>query len=831
MFTGIEQDVRYALRGFLKSPTFSTVAILSVALGIGTNAAIFSLMDQILLRPLPVAHPERLVMLDLPGSRVGSTFTDYAFSHPMYQALKAKNQSIDELMALFSDQANLSFRGRSETVPVAIVSGNYFAGLGLRPELGRLFEASDDVKRNGHPVVVLSYGYFTRRFGGDASIVGQNVRINSQLYQVVGVGPKGFAGLEMDNVPSLYVPMAQKTQITTTWDGMDNPNYYFLHVYGLIKPGLDARMVKANLDTLVGPLIEEEMRAHPNMSPKAQARFRGKRFAVKPAGTPLLSDRDEISSALYLLLGVVGLVLLIACANVANLLLARASSRVREVAVRMALGAGRWRLARQMMAESLLIGIAGGVVGMIFSIWILDAILTFEGDRATAELFLNAQPNLRVGLFCFAMSLLTGLLFGIAPAMRGAGFAIVDTLKQNATGIVGQGAQGWLRRGIVVGQVTVSLVLLVAAGLFAKSLSQLRGSNAGFKPDYLLTFRIDASLNGYEKQRAVGFLDRFRKEVAAMPGVQDVTVASSPLLEDSSSWATMSVEGVPRKDGRNMNSLVNDVGPDFFKAMGIPVLSGRDFSEADQANSLKVAVVNEVFANEYFNGNAIGKHIGYGPSGNTNLEIVGVVRDGRHASLRQKKIDRSVYTPYTQTESIQSMTFYVRSQRDPQQLAAEVRSSLRRIDENLAVFRVQTMETTIENSLRIERMLAFLCSSFGLLATVLAAIGLYGVMAFNVARRTREIGIRLALGADRSTVLTMVMREVGVMVALGLALGLPSALGLGRYVEAQLYGLKGWDPLVLVGAALCLTMVAMLAGLIPAMRASRVAPMQALRYE
>ncbi len=812
---------------------FSAIAILSVALGIGANAAIFSLLDQMLLKPLPVAHPHRLVLLDLPGGRIGSTFTDYAFSHTMFRSLRAQNQTFEELFAQLNDSANLSFRGRSETVPVAIVTGNFFKALGISAVLGRTIDTTDDTSKNAHPVVVLNYGYFARRFGSDPGIIGQSVRINSNLYQVIGVTPKGFSGLEMNNVASVYVPMAQKTQITTTWDGMEDPNFYFLHVYGLLKNGIDPKVAKANLDSLVGPMIEDEMKAFPSISPKGQSRFRAKRFTLIPAGTPLIAERKTMENALYLLLGVVGLVLLIACANVANLLLARASARVKEVAVRMALGAGRARLARQMLVECLILGLSGGALGLILSIWILDAILALYHSGSTGEVFLNSRPDWRIASFCFVASLLTGLLFGIAPALRGAGFAIVETLKENTGSIVAHGTQGWLRRALVVAQVTISLVLLVAAGLFAKSLLNLRNSDPGFKADYLLTFKIDASLNGYEKNRAVAFLDRFRKDIEALPGVKDVTVASAPLIENSVNYATMSIEGHPRREGLDTNSRINSVGPGFFRALGFPLLMGREFTPADQANSLKVAVVNEVFAKEYFNGDAVGKRIGYGFNKDGSLrldtQIVGVIRDGKHDNMRQEKPNRFVYTPYAQDASIQGMTFYVRSERDSEQLAGEVRANLRRIDENLAMFRVQTMASTIENSLQLERLISMLCSAFGLLATILAAIGLYGVMAYNVAKRTREIGIRLALGAERATVVRMVMKEVGSMLALGLVIGLPLAVGLGRYVESQLWGLKGYDPAILAAASLCLGAVAILAGAIPAWRAVSVNPAIALR--
>jgi predicted permease len=836
MFAGLTQDIRYALRGFWKSPLFLIVAVASIGLGIGANAAIFSLMDQMLFRPLPVKTPERLVMLDLPGARIGRTVAEFAFSYPTYLQLRDKSQTFESLVATYYDRANLSFRGRSETVPVAIVTGNYFPGLGLEPALGRLLAPQDDQRKNGHPVVVLSYGFFQRRFGGDRSILGQSLRLNAQPYEVIGVAPEGFAGLEIDTVPNIFVSMAQKSAITTTFDGMEDPNYYLLHVYGMLKAGIPASQAKANLDAILPPLIEEEMRAFPMISERARGHFRAKRFVLTPAATPLIGEKEVMEQALYALMGVVGFVLLIACANVANLLIARASAREKEVAVRLAMGAGPARLIRQMLVESSLLSLIGGLAGLLASVWILDAIIALNPVEAAEEIFVHSRPDWRVAAFCLGASLLTGLLFGLAPAARGARKRIVESLKENTGALAAGAAQGWLRRALVAAQVTISLVLLIAAGLFAKSLLNLKGQNPGFNPTYLLTFRIDASLNGYEKDRAVAFLQRFSKDVEALPGVQDVTIASAALLANEVNQRTTSVEGIVKTEGRDMNNRVNEVGPGFFKTMQMPVIRGREFTEADQANSLKVAVVNEEFAKEYFDGDAVGKQIGFGRNPQTGapnlgIYIVGVVRDGKHANMREKKPARFIYTPYTQNESIESMTFYVRSQTPPDRLVADVRAALRRVDENLSMFRIQTMERTIERSLTLERMLSTISSAFGSMATLLAAIGLYGVMAYNVARRTREIGIRLALGSNRQQVIQLVLREAAWVVAIGLALGIPAAFALGRLVESRLWNVKSGDPLVIALAALCLTLVAFAAGLIPAWRASRVEPMTALRYE
>lgn len=825
MMTGIQQDLRYALRGFAKTPAFALVAVGSIALGIGANAAIFRLLDQLLLKPLPVAQPERTVMLEVPGGGIGFFTGDRAFSNVAYRELKAKSDSFEQLVAEYHDQANLNVRGQSETVPVALVSGNYFGGLGLRASVGRVLTASDDVQRNGHPVVVLSHGYFVRRFGGDAGIVGQTVRVNGKPYQVVGVGPQEFVGMKVNRVASLYVPLAQKTEITTTWDGMEDPNYFFLNVYGVLREGVTRERAKANLDSLLQPIVEGELKAFPALPERVRNRMLAKRMVVWPAGRPVLNREEVMRSALYVLMGMVGLVLVIACANVANLLLARASGRAREMAIRVALGAGRGHLTRQMVVESLLLSVAGGAVGLVLSIWILDGILWLQRGNAGVEYFLETRPDWRLALYCFGVSSVVGLLFGVLPTVKRAGDGLVERMK----------GQGLVRAGLVVAQVTLSLVLLVAAGLFAKSLWKLRTADPGFRTDSLLSFKVDPSLNGYSNERAVAFFDRFSEQLGAVPGVQSVTVAEAALLENRVSTMTFAIEGYERKEGVNTNARVNTVGAGYFQTMGIPLLQGREFTRGDVANGRRVAVVNEVFARDFFGGKALGKRLGVGMREERRqqleIEIVGIVKDGKSQNLRETEPARFVYTPYSQTEGLQGMTYYLRASGKPEALTSEVQRVLRQLDENLALYRVQTMATTMDQSLELERTLAVLCSAFGLMATLLAAIGLYGVMAYNVARRTREIGIRMALGAERGRVMGMVMREVGGLVGVGLLLGVPAALALGRVVEAQLWGVKGWDAWVVAGAAGLMLAVALGAGWLPAWRASRVSPMTALRYE
>jgi predicted permease len=835
LLSALNQDFRYALRGFARAPLFTAIAALSIGLGIGANTAIFSLVDQLLLRPLPVAHPERLLLLDVPGIRVGFTSNSHALSYVAYKHLRDKNATFDGLLAAMSSNANFSYKGKSEAVPVTLASGNYFDVLGLRPAHGRLLSPSDDINRNGHAVAVLSYGYFKRRFGGDPSIVGQSVRINSHLYQVIGVAPAGFLGLEFDYPPNVYLPLSQKPQITTTWDGMDSANFYFLHVFGVLKPDVSPAQAKANLDALLMPVLEQEAQRFTGKDPKRRELLLAKRTQLQAAGSPLLEQKERLETALLFLQCIVGLVLLIACANVANLLLARASSRQREVAIRLAMGAGNWRLLRQLLVESTVLSLTGGVVGLLLSIWTLDAIFAILPAAGGADFFLNSAPDLRVMLFTLALSLGTGLLFGLTPVFQGMRDRIVDTLKEHTNGIIASASQGLFRRGLVVTQVTLSLLLLIAAGLFAKSLANLRQADPGFNTGALVSFEVDPSLNGYDNQRSLNTLDRIRQEIITLPGVSSVAPAGVPLLADNIAQATISIQGYDPNSGERTNARINSVGPGFFAGMGMPVLLGREFQESDNSKALKVAVVNDEFARRFLRGDALGKKIGIGrtPTGapNLNLEIVGVVKDGKTENLREDKRHPFVYLPYMQDDAVSSLTFYVRSTRDPEQLVSELRNLLHRLDENLPMYKVQSMEATINRSLSLERLLAALCSAFGALATLLAGIGLYGVMAFSVAQRTREIGIRLALGADRSDVVGMVMREVALLAGLGTLIGLPAAFALGLRIESVLFGLKAWDPQILGSAALALGLVSLAAGFIPAWRASRVAPVTALRYE
>ena len=550
-----------------------------------------------------------------------------------------------------------------------------------------------------------------------------------------------------------------------------------------------------------------------------------------PGGRGTSGLRDQSGTPLVVLMGMVGLVLLIACANVASLLLARASSRQKEIAVRIALGAGRFRLVRQYLVETMALSMAGGLVGPLLAYGVGEALiraLPFEEAART----LSAAPDLRVGLFTIVLSVLTGVASGLVPALRASHSDLAPALKSEAAAVVGGGGHFRLRKGLVVAQVALSLLLLIGAGLFTRSLMNLRSLNPGFRAERLYTFTVDPSLNGYDFRRRADILGRIQEELAAEPGVTAASAAEVALLTNSNSSSTVHVEGYESKEGEDMNPNFNSVAPGFFATLGIPVVAGRDLRPTDLLGAPKVAVVNEVLARYFFKDeNPLGRRFGVGRRGEGNdIEIVGVVRDGKGASLREET-RRFVYVPYMQEESVGSLTFYVRSNAAPDSVGDRLRAAVRKIDPTLPVTDLKTMSAQIGESLFLERMVASLSAAFGLLATVLAAIGLYGVTSSAVAMRTREIGLRVALGADRRAVLLLVLRDVALLAAIGVAIGLPGGYGLGRIVESQLFGLTARDPLTFGVATVALLATAFLAGLIPAARAARVDPMTALRHE
>lgn len=826
------RDLRFAFRALRKSPVFTTIAVLTLALGIGANTAIFTSMDQLLLRYLPVGHPEQLVVLDQPNMTQGSILTDHAFSYPMYKDFRDHGLVFDGVLARFPLPISVGHNGQTERANGEIVSGNYFEVLGVSAFLGRTLTPEDDRLPGGHPVVFLTYGYWMRQFGGDRSILNQTFLINDHPMTVVGIGPPGFHGIEAGGSTDVMVPVMMQREMMPDRDSLlDNRRAWWLNVLARVKPGISLKQADAGINLLFRQIDAEEIKGIYGWSQKDRDRWVNRHLDLLPGGKGLSNLREAASEPLKLLMAMVGLVLLIACANVANLLIARASGRQKEIAVRLALGANRAQIVRQLLVESMLLATLGGAAGLLVASWISELLLRFLPFEAVAQ-SLTTTPDSRILAFNFAVAIAAGLIFGLTPALGAARPDLVVTLKDQAGSVAGGFAQVRFRKFLVVGQIAFSLSLLVGAGLFARSLYNLKNLDLGFRAENLLTFSLDPSLNGYDDSRTQALYARLQNELEAMPGMRGVSMSTLAPLTGEVDMATVTVEGVHPKDDMDMNPWVNHVGPAYFATLGIPLVAGREFTKRDVGGAPLVGMINETAAQYFFpRQNPLGKHFGFGGRrGIADIEIVGVVKDDRGAGLK-RKVPRFVYAPYMQTKSITQMTMYVRTTEPAERLAAAIRREVKREDANLPVFDLKTMETQEEQSLFTERLVAALSMAFGFLATLLAAIGLYGVMAYMVARRTREIGIRMALGADRTKVVRMVMREVGWMAAVGIALGLPTAIALGRLVQSQLFGLAAYDPLTLIVATVALAAAALAAGYIPALRATRVDPMVALRYE
>ncbi|MGH9346661.1 MAG: ABC transporter permease [Vicinamibacterales bacterium] len=829
----LRQDFRFALRSFRRAPAFSIVIVLTLGLGIGANTAIFSLMDQVLLRMLPVRAPQELVLLNGPGPFSGRTMNSMTFSVPMFRGLEQGSRGVMAgMFARFDTSATLSTAKQSERVYAELVTGDYFSVLGVGSVLGRTLGHDDDRTPSGHPVVVLSYGYWQRRFGGEPGVLNLEIRINNHPMTVVGVAARGFSGVDTGSPADLFVPIMMKAELTPTWNDLESWRSRFVTIMGRLKPGVTIDQAAAAMNVVYRQQLHEDMKTLSASAPENfRKRFLEKTLLVLPGHKGRSDLRTAFSTPLVVLMAMVGLVLLIACANVANLLLARAAAQQKEVAIRLALGAGRWRVVRTRLTESVVLSLGGAVVGLLFAWWTTTLLIeTLPFARAVETL--SADPDARVVLFAIAISTLTALVFGLGPAFQSARPSLTSTLKEDAGTVAGGGRQARFRKGLVVAQVALSVLLLAGAGLFARSLYNLRSLNPGFVATDLLQFSVDPALSGYTRERSLALFRQAQDQLGSLPGAASAASAFIPVMTDSTWQSTVQVQGYTRKEDENMNPAFNAVSPGYFATMGMPLVMGREFRPTDADGAPRVAIINETMA-KYFWGsdNPIGRRFGFGRDENDNsTEVVGVVRDSKFATMRDE-VPRFVYVPYLQQEALDQMTFYVRARSDVAGVPGAARQVIQRLDPNLPIFDMKTMEAQVDESLFLERLVASLSMLFGGLATLLAAVGLYGVMSYTVSRRTREIGIRMALGAERTSVLWMVLREVAVMAGAGIALGLPAAIGLSRFVESQLYGLSPTDAPTLVVAAAVLATVAMFAGYVPARRATRVDPMVALRYE
>ncbi len=832
--TPLMNDLRLALRGLRRSPLFAVVAVLSLALGIGANTAIYTLIDQILLRKLPVRAPDELVMLYQQGMHAGSNMGSRMHSYPMYREFQKRAEPLSEVLARRPVETSVTIDGQTERLAAELVSGNYFSMLGVAPAAGRVFSSQEDDRIfQGHPVVVISHEYWQRRFAGAPSAVGTKILVNNYPMTIVGVSAAGFAGLDPTRSPQLRVPILMQPVVAPEWAWlkMDDERTRWVQVFGRLKPGYTVASAQGPLQGLFLQIREHEMTlpGAKDFTPYMRDQFMTGTLTVAPAAMGYSSLRNDFSTPLVVLMCMVGLVLLIACANVANLLIARGFMRQREIAVRLSLGATRRQLVRQLLTESLLLAGAGGAVGLVVASGMTRALLAYIPVEG-APLLVSPSPDARILAFTFALTLLTGVIFGLLPALRASRPDTWSTLKDTVGAVAGSGGSLFLRKGLVAAQVALSFLLLFGAGLFVQSLQNLKGTDTGVALDNLVTFQLSPALSGYDDTRARALYAQLQERLLASPGVVSAAWATVPILSGDEWDSTMSVEGHQAKDGEDMQAYMNMLSPGYFSTMKIPLLEGRDFRPGDEAKETRVAIVNKRFADHFFKGqSALGRHLGFGdrPGTKLEIEIVGVAADSLYEGPREG-VRRQVFIP---SWGKNGATFYTRTQHGSASAFTQIRGELRALDAGIPIYAMKTVEGQLDETLLTDRLIAMLSAGFGLLATVLASVGLYGVMAFVAARRRKEMGLRLALGADPSHVVWLVMREVLLLVGIGLAVGVPAAVLLGRFVSSQLYGIQPNDPWMALATVALLAAVSAAAGFIPAFRVSRVDPNLALRYE
>jgi len=831
------KDIRYGMRGLLRRPAFAIVAVIILALGIGANTTIFTLINAVLLKPLPVSKPEELVLFDdspSEGTSTGDPTTGRwrLFSYSAYRYFREHDRSFQELSAFRSGESRMSVR-RTDAQPGEpaqrawghLVSGNYFAVMGVNPMQGRVLTNEDD-SPGAHPAAVISNGYWMQALNGDTQVVGKDVLLNGTAFTIVGIMPPGFFGERVRRSPDFWLPFSFQPQIELRNSLLDDKDAYWLKLLGRLKPGAQIEQAQVSVNIGLRQFLSD--RAGSQLTDDRRRAIENTYVQLTPGGRGLSGLRSFYSQALRMLMVIVALVLLIACANVGNLLLSRAAARQTEFSLRQALGATRTRLVRQLLTESLLLAVVGGVSGILLAQWGVSLLVT----RVAGSTPLDVKPDLSVLLFTIGISLISGVVFGGAPAIRATKTDLTSALKEK----VSRGRRGRFSLGsaLVVTQVAVSLVLLVGAGLFARSLMKLQQEDLGFNRDNVLLVNIESRLAGYTPAELAPLYPQLYDRVSALPNVRSATLASYSPMSGRSSTSSLNLQGYTPRQGEDL--VVSDIliGPGYGETLGLPLLLGREIGLQDTGASAKVALVNQALAQSFFpDQNPLGRRISFEKSAEkAEIEIVGVIGDAKYSSARGKA-ERTVYRPIlqVQTESSYSSVLELRTAGDPLSLTSAVRTAIAQIDDKLPVLNVTSLRAQTDDDLREEKLLAQLVSFFGLLALVLACVGLYGIMAHAVVRRTNEIGIRMALGAERHDIVWMVLRESLSLVAIGVAIGVPAALGAARLISSQLFGLNPSDPVTLLTAAFLLTLVAALAGYLPARRASRVDPLVALRYE
>lgn len=831
------QDVRYGFRILRNNPAFSLVAVLTLALGIGANTAIFSLINAVLLKSLAVQDPQQLVSVsdpDLANSRsLGTPETDI-YSYPLYRELRDKNTVFSGMIASGQEHrvaVETSGLGAvTDDATINLVSGNYFSVLGVASYRGRTLMAQDDLAKSQTPVAVVSYEFWLRKLAEDPGVVGETIRLNKYPYTIVGIAAPGFFGDTVGEKQDFWIPITMQPQVMPGRPWLDDIHASWLRVMARLKPGVSRSQAEANLNLLFQQWLQGPQGR--SLDPGDQQALKKQKISIVAGGQGFSGMRAEFSHPLILLMGIVGLVLLIACVNVANLMLARASSRQREIAVRLAIGASHARLIRQVLTESLLLAFAGGLAGLLVARWGTASLLTLSVGARAAE-GLSVRPDWHVLTFTGCVCLFTGILFGLAPALRSTKLAVAPTLKENTAAQPGQGRFP-LGKVLIASQVAVCLLVLFAAGLLVRSLKNLRDLNLGYSRDNILMARVDPVSAGYKPAQLAVYEREMSARLAALPGVRNVTASENGLFSGTESADTMKIEGFTPSRDQDRVAYWDQVGENYFHALGIPILVGREFGPQDTATSTKVAVVNESMAKFYFgNSNPIGRKMWMDDQQGKNrpIEIVGVARDVRDHSLRGP-VQRRFYIPTEQAlDAMYAINFEIQTAGRPEQFIEPVRKAIAALDANVPVNRIRTLDELVDSSISRDILVARLSTFFGLLALALACVGLYGVMSYTVSRRTREIGVRMALGAQRTQVLGMVLKEAMKLVVMGIAIGIPLALLSSRVFSSMLFGLSAVDPLSMVLVILLLGTIASLAGFVPARRATKVDPMVALRYE
>jgi len=830
------RQLKLAVRTLFRTPFVTTVGVASLALGIGANAAIFSLFNQILLQPLPVVAPDQLVNLGAPGPKPGSQSCseaggcDEVFSYPMFKDLEQQQKVFTGIAAHVSFGANFAVRNEPSSGQGLFVSGSYFPVLGIKAEVGRLLGPSDDKVIGANFVAVLSYPFWQERYGSARGAVGQNIVINGRSMTIVGVAPKGFRGTTLGVPVNAFVPISMRATLESRGKQFEDRRAYWAYLFARLKPGISRDQARPSLNNVYGRILRDiELPLQDGMSDKTKILFMAKQVSVVEGSRGQSQVHADSKTPLFMLFSITGIVLLIACANIANLLLARGAGRAMEMGLRLALGASRRQLMTQLMLESMLLSLMGGAVSLLVAQWTLRTIGALLPAEASSTFTLDLRWP--VVAFAAALAIATGMVFGMFPALHSTRSDLITVIRAGAGQITGGKSAARFRNGLVTVQIALSMMLLICAGLFLKSLVNVSRVDLGVRVEQVVTFGVVPERNAYDSTRSKALFERIESELSAIPGVTAVTSSVVPLLAGDNWGTDVHVQGFASGPDIDNNARFNAIGAGYITTLGMKLLAGREFTESDRLGSARVAMVNQTFARKFnLTKDPLGKYMSTNGPDSLNTQIVGVVQDARYSDVKDP-VPPLFFLPWRQDPRVGGLYFYVKTSLPPEQLLRTIPATLKRIDPSLPVEDLRTMPQQIKQNIFLDRLISIMSAAFAGLATVLASIGLYGVLAYSVSQRTREIGVRMALGADGRHVRRLVMKQVGIMLLVGGIVGVAAAVGVGRAAQSLLFGLKGYDPLVFLVAVILLAAIASVAGFLPARRAANVDPMLALRHD